>query len=573
MFPLKTKNPAVKGYSSAKRRRTPEHFRFRNFLDRNTWAGIFLLLGTAVLILVLYWPSPLQQRSPLQALETDAPSQGIATLETGAATESVPPRRTRTTWIRMEILGTALRISLLLAAGIGVLSLQDPTFLERNRRILLFSILLLLGLGLAKAILTFAPRFYPEEYALFLVPFSLPVMLATILLGSPAGVGITLLFSSFLSMSSASPIAPLLLGLPTGIVAILGTRKIRRRSDLLRAGLLVGLLMVLAALALHSPENRALRTDVLLRQCGIGLSNGILCAVLVGNLLPAFEYLFRTYTNVTLLEFCDLNHPLLKRLMMEAPGSYHHSMLVAHMSEVAADAIGANGLMCRVGAYFHDIGKVVKPGFFVENLRSESNPHDALVPTMSAIIIISHVKEGMDLAIQYRLNSRIIDFIREHHGTTLVNFFFHRAQELAKDQAGNTTSTVDPSSFRYPGPIPQTKETAIVALADTLEAASRTLKKPTIARIEALINRIVEERYREGQFDDCALTLKELATIRETLARTLASMMHNRVEYPDSNEASDRKDTPSAAHRPEKASEPVGSSDPVGSRPGSVAGQ
>jgi putative nucleotidyltransferase with HDIG domain len=253
--------------------------------------------------------------------------------------------------------------------------------------------------------------------------------------------------------------------------------------------------------------------------------------------------------------------------MMEAPGSYHHSMMVAHLSETAADAIGANGLMCRVGSYFHDIGKVVKPGFFVENQYNENNPHDSLVPSMSAIIIISHVKEGMDLAIQYRLNSRIIDFIREHHGTTLVNYFFHRAQELAKGEDGNPASRVDPSSFRYPGPTPQTKETAIVALADALEAASRTLKKPTMARIETLINRLVEERYHEGQLDHCSLTFKELAVIRETLARTLASMMHNRVEYPESNESTDRKDSSTAANRPEKAAEPVGTGDSISTRP------
>ncbi|MBV9618244.1 MAG: HDIG domain-containing protein, partial [Verrucomicrobia bacterium] len=246
-------------------------------------------------------------------------------------------------------------------------------------------------------------------------------------------------------------------------------------------------------------------------------------------------------TDVSWLELSDLNHPLLRRMTIEAPGTYHHSLVVANLAEAAGEKIGANATMCRVCAYFHDVGKLVKPEYFTENMSFERNPHDDLAPTMSALIIIAHVKEGVDLALKNKLNQRIIDIIQEHHGTSLVYYFFQRAlQQQGDARAGGKIMNireedipeVQEESFRYPGPKPQTKESAIVSLADIVESASRSLEKPTPQKIEQLVNELIEERIADGQLDECDLTLGELRKIAERFRFTLMTMLHTRIAYP-----------------------------------------
>jgi putative nucleotidyltransferase with HDIG domain len=237
----------------------------------------------------------------------------------------------------------------------------------------------------------------------------------------------------------------------------------------------------------------------------------------------------------------DLNHPLLKRLSLEAPGTYHHSLAVANLAEAAAEKVNANPTICRVIAYFHDIGKLVKPDYFSENMHTGVNPHDDLTPTMSALIIISHVKEGIDLALKHKLNPRILEAIREHHGTSLVSYFYQRALNQQKDaELGGKilnlravdVPQVSEANFRYPGPRPRTKETAILCLADAVESASRSLERPTPQRIEDLVNRIIEERLLDHQLDDAPVTLAELKKIGESFRFSLQSMLHLRVPYP-----------------------------------------
>ena len=252
-------------------------------------------------------------------------------------------------------------------------------------------------------------------------------------------------------------------------------------------------------------------------------------------MLPFMESWFDIQTDISLLELSDANHPLLKDLVQRAPGTYNHSINIASISESAADAIGANGLLCRVGAYFHDIGKLRKPEYFIENQSGGTNKHDELLPTMSTLVIIAHVKEGAEIARTHRLPQRIIDLIEQHHGTTLVEYFYNRAtQQNLEDENG---TEIDENDYRYPGPKPQTPEAAVMMLADAVESASRALREPTPSRIENLVNDIAKKRLDDGQFDECNITLHQLHTIQENLIKSLNGMYHARVKYPDQQSA------------------------------------
>lgn len=253
---------------------------------------------------------------------------------------------------------------------------------------------------------------------------------------------------------------------------------------------------------------------------------------LVSGSLPFIEATFGAVTDISLLELGDVSHPLLQELVRRAPGTYNHSITVASIGETAADAIGANGLLVRVGAYFHDIGKMLKPHYFVENATAGENRHDHLAPAMSTLIIIGHVKDGVDLAHEHNLPQPLVDFIEQHHGTTLVEYFYHEAARQAEEQPDHRTDA-DESHFRYPGPKPQTRETAVLMIADALEGATRALSEPTPSRIERLVHDIALKRLLDGQFDECGLTITELTRIEESLTKSLTAMYHGRVKYPE----------------------------------------
>jgi hypothetical protein len=274
---------------------------------------------------------------------------------------------------------------------------------------------------------------------------------------------------------------------------------------------------------------------ILLREAGrIGL-----CCVAAGflmtGLLPFIEKTFGVLTDISLLEIGDIAHPLLQELVRRAPGTYNHSINVASIAEAAAESIGAHGLLVRVGAYFHDIGKMLKPGYFVENQGLEADRHQDLLPAMSTLIIIAHIKDGADLARQHHLPRPIIDFILQHHGTTLVEYFFRRANRQSENDPN--AAEVDESSYRYPGPKPATKEAAVLMVADAVESASRALVEPAPSRIEALVHEIAMKRLLDRQFDECGLTLQELQEIEESLIKSLIAVYHGRVKYPDQQTA------------------------------------
>lgn len=333
--------------------------------------------------------------------------------------------------------------------------------------------------------------------------------------------------------------------------SILLLRRIRSRTKLIYVAALTGLVVLSTTLGVGTLVGQALGATItalawshqhlagwqdsfflplLVGAVWLGFCS-LLAGVLMTGLLPFIERLFDVQTDISLLELGDVQHPLLQELVRRAPGTYNHSINVASIAETAAEAIGANGLLVRVGAYFHDIGKMLKPSYFVENQGPEGSRHESLQPAMSTLVIIAHVKDGADLARQHHLPQSIIDFIEQHHGTTLVEYFYRReAQRLKEFPDGGE---VDESTFRYPGPKPQTKEAAVLMLADVVESASRALVDPTPARIESLVHDLAMKRLLDGQFDECGLTLSELRTIQDSLVKSLTAVYHGRVKYPE----------------------------------------
>ncbi len=316
--------------------------------------------------------------------------------------------------------------------------------------------------------------------------------------------------------------------------AVMLVGRIRGRRKLVYVGFGVGAVSFATTLGVGTVVEQPF--DISLH--GDAVQFGLRCVVagfLMTGLLPFIEQLFGVQTELSLLELGDVAHPLLQELVRRAPGTYNHSINVASIAEAAAESIGARGLLVRVGAYFHDIGKMLKPGYFVENQGQDANRHDSLMPAMSTLIIIAHIKDGADLARQHHLPQSIIDFIQQHHGTTLVEYFYRRANE--QSAANPDASEVEESAFRYPGPKPQTKEAAVLMLADAVESASRALVEPTPARIESLVHEIAMKRLLDGQFDSCGLTLQELATIEDSLVKSLTAVYHGRVRYPGQRSA------------------------------------
>jgi putative nucleotidyltransferase with HDIG domain len=369
----------------------------------------------------------------------------------------------------------------------------------------------------------------------FLAPVCLAPLLAGVLLGAPAATVVGIWVSYVCAVLFNNSMAILTTGLiATAAVACLVPR-IRRRSQIIRMGFMVSLAemsVVVTLLHNHPPSVRVAVYQVLACLCG-----GIGSALVVVTILPLIESLFGLTTNVTLMELSDLGHPLLQRLAFEASGTYHHSLMVANLAQAAADNIGANPILARVGAYFHDIGKLTKPGFFAENIQGGENPHDDLAPSMSALLVMAHVKEGLSLAMLHKLPRAIMDVIRQHHGTGLVVFFHHKAGRQAAEAAlgrsgGANAVPVDQSPYRYAGPLPVSREASIIMLADAVEAASRSLEKPTPTHIGELIDRLVDNRYEDNQLDESGMTLSELARVKQAFVLCLTSMLHSRIAYP-----------------------------------------
>lgn len=369
----------------------------------------------------------------------------------------------------------------------------------------------------------------------YLVPTAMATMLLSILLSSRLAFVSNIAISIIVAIANDFQFSSFLLSFTSGLMGIIGTVNIRHRVDLVRCGLKIVAvnIIVLTTISLFMP-NSFLRIDEIF---WIGLANGILSTILTLGGLPYLEIVSSRSSNIKLLEIADFNRPLLKRLSLEAPGTFHHSLLVASLSESAAEAIGANSLLCRVCSYYHDIGKLYKPEYFIENQISTVSKHKDLSPTISSLIIISHVKEGMALAQTYNLDKNIIDAIEQHHGVSLIYFFYHRVLEA------NTKKSSVEQNFRYPGPKPKTKETAILLLADSIEAASRSIEDPAPARLRDMVFKIINNYFIQGQFDDSPITLADLHKIGERFVSTLSGIYHARVEYPEKATENGTQDT------------------------------
>jgi len=441
---------------------------------------------------------------------------------------------------------------LLLATAVAQLWINQPNTFRRNSRVLLVFGIIYLQLGITKLLFALCNSGVfvdlKPETGWLIAPYAFAPLVLCVLLGRNHGLYGAVFVSLWSSILVGKIDAPILvIGLISGFTAVLLTQTVRRRGRLIRAGLFVGLGIWLLSLTfgLIGPINlfNPASTDwtMIGIESAFAIGNGIVTAMVVGGALPMLEQIFQITTDISWLEASDLNHPLLRRMTIEAPGTYHHSLVVANLAESAAEAIGANATLCRVCSYFHDVGKLVKPDYFTENMNFERNPHDDLAPTMSALIIIAHVKEGVDLALKHGLNQQVIDVIQQHHGTSLVFYFYKRAlQQLEDAKAGGKIMKmreedipeVAEESFRYSGPKPQTRESAIISLADMVESASRSLEKPTPAKIEQLVTDLIDQRLADHQLDECDLTLRDLKKIAERFRFTLMNMLHTRIAYP-----------------------------------------
>ncbi|MDQ3020271.1 MAG: HDIG domain-containing protein [Bacteroidota bacterium] len=354
-----------------------------------------------------------------------------------------------------------------------------------------------------------------------------------------ASILLTIIFDSRLSFYTVTVICFLVAAIRGGdysiafisfcgsVLAIFSERDIKNRSQIFRSFffILIGYSFSIVAINFVRIED----TQKIWMKLLFGGINAVMSPIIAYGLLIFYERVFKVTTDLTLLELSDFNHPLLKELSSKAPGTFHHSIIMGNLSEASAESIGANQTLARVGCYYHDIGKLLKPQYFIENQLDQNNKHNDLNPSISTKIIISHVKDGMDLARKHKLPQEIIDFIPMHHGTTLVSYFYDKAKNASKEE-------VIDYIYRYPGPKPQTKETGIVMLADAIEASTRTIEDPTPQRLESKIKEVIRNRFMEGELDECDLTLKDLTKITESFLVTLLGIHHHRLKYPDKNQ-------------------------------------
>jgi putative nucleotidyltransferase with HDIG domain len=372
---------------------------------------------------------------------------------------------------------------------------------------------------------------------IYAVPLSAGAMIACIFFGVTVSLIFSLVLTLFSGMIFGKEFAMFFYFMIGAFVAAHGVSQCRNRMVSIKTGLLVGSTNVILIVLSAFLQDQWVFLKVL-SDSFFGLSGGIFAGILSTGLTPLAEMLFGYTTDIKLLELATMDQPLLRELMVEAPGTYHHSVIVGNMVEASADSIGANSLLAKVAAYYHDIGKIRKPLYFIENQFECENRHEKLAPSMSSLILISHVKDGIELAKQHRLGKEIISIISQHHGKSFISFFYNKAVE-AREKAQSTKASplppINADDFRYPGPKPQTREAGLVLLADVVEAACRSLTEPTPARIQGLVNRLINAIFSDGQLDECELTLKDIHQIAKHFNQILATIHHKRIEYPAAN--------------------------------------
>ncbi|WP_339319412.1 HDIG domain-containing metalloprotein [Paenibacillus sp. FSL R10-2734] len=376
-----------------------------------------------------------------------------------------------------------------------------------------------------------------RSYLGFLAPVAIGAMLITMLLDMTLAYFCSILFSILASIifnvqqNSIFDFTFGFFSIVVCYVAIFATHRAGQRSTLLKGGIMVSLFGCVTVFMLTLLAGGEWKDVSTLYAVGFAFASGLLTAVLVIGLMPFFEATFGILSALKLVELSNPNHPLLRKLLTETPGTYHHSVMVGNLSEAAAEAIGADGLLCRVGSYYHDIGKTKRPFYFIENQNNMENPHDSIEPKLSKSIIVAHARDGVEMQREYKLPKPIRDIAEQHHGTTFLHYFYHKALKLAEEKGVEPDFTEE--DFRYPGPKAQSKESAVVGIADSVEAAVRSLRKPTVLQVETMIEKIIKSRLDDHQFDECDLTIKELDIIARTLKETVMGIFHSRIEYPE----------------------------------------
>ncbi len=420
------------------------------------------------------------------------------------------------------ILIIILMLSLLLILYMN--NFCKKVFYNRNDLILL-SLVILFTLVAARFIF---------EISTLAIPIFIATALISILLDLRLAVIVNFILTLAISLMTNGEMKFIFLGAISGAFAAFIVSRTNQRNSLSIAGFIIGFINVFTILSVDMIAKYQLNT--IIRDVVIVFINGLLSMVITIGLLPYLETAFNIVTPIRLLELGNPNQPLLKRLLMEAPGTYHHSLMVGNLAEVGTEAVGGNALLARVAAYFHDIGKLKRPSFFMEN-QMDGNPHDKMTANLSTLVITSHVHDGVEIAKKFRIPLVIRDIIIQHHGTTLVAYFYHKAKNVEKEEG------VDEANFRYDGEKPSTKEAAVVMLADSVEAAVRSMTDKTEGKIEGLVRKIIKDKLDDGQLDHCNLTLKDLDNIAKAFMKVFGGYFHAREEYPEiKKEANNLKD-------------------------------
>lgn len=391
-----------------------------------------------------------------------------------------------------------------------------PQIFNDMKKLIMINILSIIAILLARIL---------GIISLYVIPLACIPILMTILVNDEVSIALNILNCILISVAVKFNLEITILAVLNSIVAVMLLKKMQQRNDILYSSIYIAMINLAMYLSMGFLLSNSI-IDVFKKALMVFLAS-MLSGVLAIGFLPFFESLFDIVTTVKLLELSNPNHPLLKRLLLEAPGSYHHSVLVGNLSEVAAEAVGANAVIARVSSYYHDIGKIKRPYFFKENQLGNDNPHDKITPNLSTLIIISHVKDGLELAKEFKIPKVIQDVIRQHHATSLVKYFY----VTMKNSSANPEE-IKEEDFRYPGPNPESKEAAIIMLADAVEAAVRSIPNHTKGKIEEMVNNIIKDRLNDGQLDNCDLTLKDLEKIRKAFLKVLSGIYHERIEYP-----------------------------------------
>ncbi len=466
---------------------------------------------------------------------TSAHLQRLKAMEEGGSTQKK---------LILNSIGAAMIIaSILIILYLIIITRHDNTLLHINKNLIFIGSIIVLFMMMS-AVSSYISKSLNYDFMIFLsgssILYGIPLAAGSMIICMFLNINIAIAFALVISISVAiilnNTLDIFIFFWISSTMGAFWTQKTRKRNVLIKAGLRLGILNVLIVTLLNIHLARSYNFN-LLWDWGFAFSGGIIAGIITSGILPLLETIFNYTTDIKLLELANLEQPILKKLMMESPGTYHHCMVVGSMAEAAAFEIGANPLLAKVCGYYHDIGKINKSHYFIENQSDGKNRHDKLAPSMSSLILISHVKDGAEIARENKLGQEIIDVIKQHHGTSLISYFYEKAKKLKGEDA------VKIDNFRYPGPKPQTRLAGLIMLADIVEASSKTLDNPTPSRIQGLVQNTINNVFSDGQLDECELTLKDLHNIAKSFNQILIGIHHHRIDYPEKQSVNGGKNT------------------------------